>query len=282
MKKKILTVSLALALIAIVVSGSLAYFTAQDQVTNTFTIGSVLIDIWENNTPTDSDVMEFDTPLVPVVNTTDVTADDGFADKVVKVENTGVSSAYVRTHIAVPTALIGYLELKLDLSAWTYVGTTTATEEGVDYTVFTYDYNSALAADAFTEDLLLGAYLKADVDLKDNPATPSADLEICKKEADGTLWVYGSPWCGKEGWNRNTSAPLGGLCFLERAAENRIRRISPTEGVSRIFSQLLRPSTLEGIDATLMMANDVLTRTHVWLLGCNISKEATARWIWEL
>ena len=191
MKKKILTVSLALALIAIVVSGSLAYFTAQDQVTNTFTIGSVLIDIWENNTPTDSDVMEFDTPLVPIVNTNDPAADDGFADKVVKVENTGVSSAYVRTHIAVPTALIGYLELKLDLSAWTYVGTTTATVEGADYTVFTYDYNSALAADAFTEDLLLGAYLKADVDLKDNPATPSADLEICKKEADGTYTFSG-------------------------------------------------------------------------------------------
>jgi predicted ribosomally synthesized peptide with SipW-like signal peptide len=190
-KKKVLVAALAVALLAIMVGGSLAYFTDNDEVTNTFTIGSVLIDIWENNTPTDSDVMEFDTPLVPVVNTTDVSADDGFADKVVKVENTGVSSAYVRTHIAVPTALIGYLELKLDLSAWTYVGTTTATVEGVDYTVFTYDYNSALAADAFTEDLLLGAYLKADVDLKDNPATPSADLEICKKEANGTYTFSG-------------------------------------------------------------------------------------------
>ena len=195
MKKKILTVSLALALIAIVVSGSLAYFTAQDQVTNTFTIGSVLIDIWENNTPTDSDVMEFDTPLVPIVNTNDPAADDGFADKVVKVENTGVSSAYVRTHIAVPTALIGYLELKLDLSAWTYVGTMagsiTATVEGVDYTVFTYDHNTALDAGEFTAELRLGAYLKADVDLKDNPATPSADLEICKKVANGTYTFSG-------------------------------------------------------------------------------------------
>ncbi len=195
MKKKILTVALVLALLAIVVSGSLAYFTAQDQVTNTFTIGSVLIDIWENNEATDEDVLEFDTPLVPIVNTTDVTADAGYAAKAVKVENTGVSSAYVRTHIAFPTALIGYLEAKVDLTAWTYVGTlagsSTATVDGVDYTVFTYDYNSALAAGEFTEEVLKGVYLKSDVDLKDNPATPSADLEICKKEADGSYTFSG-------------------------------------------------------------------------------------------
>lgn len=110
--------------------------------------------------------------------------------------------------------------------------------------------------------------------LKERAFVLNGDKPFLKKEADGTLRVYGSPWCGKEGWNRNTSAPLGGLCFLERAAGNRIRRMAPSEGVVRIFSQLLRPSTMDGVDATLTMANDVLTQVPVWLLGCNISKEA--------
>ena len=48
MKKKILTVSLVVALIAIMVSGTLAYFTAEDEVTNTFTIGSVIIEVVED------------------------------------------------------------------------------------------------------------------------------------------------------------------------------------------------------------------------------------------
>ena len=48
MKKKVLTVALVVALIAIVVSSSLAYFTDTDQVTNTFTVGSVKIEIYEN------------------------------------------------------------------------------------------------------------------------------------------------------------------------------------------------------------------------------------------
>ena len=47
MKKKILSVALVVAVLAIVVGGTLAYFTDDDKVTNTFTFGSVLIDIIE-------------------------------------------------------------------------------------------------------------------------------------------------------------------------------------------------------------------------------------------
>ena len=48
MKKKVLSVALVVAMIAIMVSGTLAYFTARDDVTNTFTVGSVEIEIYEN------------------------------------------------------------------------------------------------------------------------------------------------------------------------------------------------------------------------------------------
>lgn len=187
MKKKVLTVALVIAMLAIMVTGTLAYFTADDKATNTFTVGSVLIDIWENGTPTDTDVITFTEPLLPVVNTQDVTQDKNYAPKVVKVENTGISDAYIRTHIAVPTKLIGYLELRVNLvgSGWKFIGATTATVENVDYTVFTYDYEKATVSGEFTTDLLLGAYLRSEVDIKDNPATTSADLEFCKPDGNG-------------------------------------------------------------------------------------------------
>lgn len=39
--------------------------------------------------------------------------------------------------------------------------------------------------------------------------------------------VYGTPWCGKEGFNRNTSVPLRALCFLKRSENNALYRITP-------------------------------------------------------
>ena len=192
MKKKVFTVALVVALIAIVVSSSLAYFTANDKVTNTFTVGSVLIDIWENDEPTDKEEVVFEKPLVPVVDMDDLTNDPGYAKKVVKVENTGNNAAYIRTHIAVPQDLVGYLELRMNLEGWSLqgslAGSSTATVDGVDYIVYTFDYETAVQPDEFTAELLQGAYLKSEVDIKDNPATPSADLEFCKPDGDGYVF----------------------------------------------------------------------------------------------
>jgi len=37
-----------------------------------------------------------------------------------------------------------------------------------------------------------------------------------------TLYAFGTPWCGKEGWQENTYAPLKALCLLERGEKNEI------------------------------------------------------------
>lgn len=186
MKKKVLSIALVVAVVAMMVGGTLAYFTAEDDVTNTFTVGSVKIEIWENDKVTDKDQVTFEKPLLPVVNNQDVTQDPGYAAKVVKVENTGANDALIRTHIAVPQALVGYLDLKLTEGAgWNFVRSTEAEVEDVRYTVYTYDYQTAVAPNDFTAELLQGAYLKSEVDIKDNPATPSADLEFCKPATGG-------------------------------------------------------------------------------------------------
>lgn len=112
--------------------------------------------------------------------------------------------------------------------------------------------------------------------LGDRAFVLNGDKPLMRLGEDGQVWIYGSPWCGKEGWNRNTSAPLGALCFLERDMVNRIAPLPPEEGVERILPQLLRPSTPEGVLRTLSLADECLRRVPLFLLGCNISPEAAA------
>lgn len=166
MKKKVLAIAIAVVLIAIMVGSSLAYFTAEDEVSNTFTIGSVEIEIYENNEPTDEDTIPFG-KLTPVVSATP-SEDASYFDKVVDVKNTGKNDAYIRTHIAVPTALIDYLHLDLTTAGWTGAVTTAAIVDGMDYTVYTYDHLAAVAPDAFTAELLQGAYLVSSTDLEED------------------------------------------------------------------------------------------------------------------
>ena len=42
----------------------------------------------------------------------------------------------------------------------------------------------------------------------------NGDKPILRFE-NGKLYAYGTPWCGKEGWQTNTRVPLKALCFLE-------------------------------------------------------------------
>ena len=116
MKKKVLTLALLAILITIVVSSTLAYFTAEDEVTNTVTMGSVKIEIYENGKETLTDTVTFGR-LIPVVEAVP-SADKNYFGKVVEVKSTGKNAAYIRVHIAVPTALEGYLHLEISEAGW--------------------------------------------------------------------------------------------------------------------------------------------------------------------
>lgn len=91
---------------------------------------------------------------------------------------------------------------------------------------------------------------------------------------DGKLYAYGTPWCGKEGWQTNTKVAIKGLCFIERAEENSIRRMGADEAVMRIFHQILTPSDMETVDALFPLLDRTLKEIPCFVLGCNISEEA--------
>lgn len=91
---------------------------------------------------------------------------------------------------------------------------------------------------------------------------------------DDKLFVYGTPWCGKEGYNINTSSQLKALCFLERGCQNSIRRMGDSEIVSRIFHQVIMPDNIQEADAFFALIDRVVKEIPGYLLECTISDEA--------
>ncbi len=91
---------------------------------------------------------------------------------------------------------------------------------------------------------------------------------------DDKLYVYGTPWCGKEMWNTNTRAELNGLCFLERGESNEILRMTPKDSISLLMKQILIPKDSFGVIKTFELVDKMLNTVNLWKLKCNISLEA--------
>lgn len=100
------------------------------------------------------------------------------------------------------------------------------------------------------------------------------------RRLDGRLYAYGTPWCGKDGINLNQKWPLGGICFLEKSQENRIRRLPAAEALPLILAQTtyrLQPHSMELLLASL---DSLLREIPVFLLE-NRPEEAAARLSFE-
>ena len=125
MKKKIIAFGVVAAMLAItVVGGTLAYFTDEKDVTNTFTVGSVEIDLLESNYQRVVDGVD-DTAIKADALTYDTSAENILPGQQIKkapyVLNTGKNAAYVRVRAIV----------EKDEDACLYLmETTTAQEDG--------------------------------------------------------------------------------------------------------------------------------------------------------
>lgn len=97
---------------------------------------------------------------------------------------------------------------------------------------------------------------------------------------DGKWYAYGTPWCGKDGINMDMKAPLGGICFLKQAEENRIRRLSAIEAFSKCMSQLQRFAKPENVEKQLMLAENLVNTVPVWELE-NYPGESAAKLAYE-
>ena len=199
MKKKIVALSLVVALVAIAIVGaSLAYFTDKDEATNVFTVGNVDIKLEEN--------FEQNSTLRPSTGSAQLGTLKNGVKKEVYVTNEGTEDAYVRVHIAIPAVLddgdpsfdakknvlhFNYspesiAEGKWDWSKsaddgvvegnWNYY---TTEIEGVAYNVYVVTYTSALSAEESTDYAIYQVYLDKKV--------TNHDVELIKEKL-GADW----------------------------------------------------------------------------------------------
>lgn len=216
-KRKVLILSLAVCMVAILaVGGTLAYFTDTDSAKNTFTVGKIDITLEEDYVQ--------DSQLNPG------TSKDGNAvAKVVNVKNEDKSNpAYVRVHIAVPSALVDQqlnsyndmLHWNFSAAAWAPKGWSlkpTYTEndngwtdngwannnaynttiDGVDYTVWVVTYRSILEPGETTNGAAMTQmYLDWRVDTNDGKTYTKANYDATGKQITGTM-SYTLPDDGK-------------------------------------------------------------------------------------
>ena len=100
------------------------------------------------------------------------------------------------------------------------------------------------------------------------------------RRLDGRWYAYGTPWCGKDGINLNQKWPLGGICFLEKSQENRIRRLPAAEALPLILAQTTYRLPPQYMELLLASLDSLLREIPVFLLE-NRPEEAAARLSFE-
>lgn len=100
------------------------------------------------------------------------------------------------------------------------------------------------------------------------------------RRMDGRWYAYGTPWCGKDGINLNQKWPLSGICFLEKAEENRIRRLSAAEALPLVLAQTTYRLQPQSMDWLLASLDKLLREVPVFLLE-NRPERAAVRLSYE-
>lgn len=204
-KKTILVAAIAVMLVAaLVVGGTLAYFTDTDKADNTFTMGNVKIALNEqqrtdNMKPYDkttNQLVDFKDGkvLLPLAGSAQLAEHDSlglpvglknYHDKIITVKNTGMNDAYVRVYMAVPAELeaqtadagdftdsifhVNYNSKDTTWDAEHRVGTVKL--DNVVYNVYYRTCNQVVKKDATTTAAYIGCYLDNRVDASANGYT---------------------------------------------------------------------------------------------------------------
>jgi len=91
--------------------------------------------------------------------------------------------------------------------------------------------------------------------------------------SDGQVLACGSPWAGKEGLQKTRCVPLGGICLLQRSADNTIRRATPQEFFDTYTSQVQMPREGEAMMSALSLVEELYAKVPTFVLANDISEQ---------
>ena len=108
---------------------------------------------------------------------------------------------------------------------------------------------------------------------KKNPYILNDDKPAIRIMEDA-IYAYGTPFSGKHDINKNTRAKLKGICFIEQATTNSIKRIEPKEAVSLFFEQTVKRLSKDQMLKLLDIMDILLKEIPIYKLCCDMSEEA--------
>lgn len=91
---------------------------------------------------------------------------------------------------------------------------------------------------------------------------------------DGKAVAYGTPWCGKEGINKNDKVELKAVCFLQRGKDNEIEQIAHKEVFPHLTTQIYVPKNGLKMIKTLDLIDAFVKSTDFYVLKCNMDISA--------
>lgn len=91
---------------------------------------------------------------------------------------------------------------------------------------------------------------------------------------DGVAYAYGTPWSGKEGYNKNERVKLQNVCFLSRSEHNFIEEFSKPEAVKKLLYQIYLPPKGDLVFKTMGLLDTMMNSIKVWHIGCNMEIDA--------
>jgi len=102
----------------------------------------------------------------------------------------------------------------------------------------------------------------------------NGDRSIIKIE-DNCVHVHGLPFCGSSQINRDESAPLAGIVFLEQSSGNEIEQMKKAEAIRKIYSQCsVNYWNVEQVQTVFGIIGNLVEKVPVYHLRCTISEEA--------
>ena len=135
-----------------------------------------------------------------------------------------------------------------------------------------YAFSARRGVGKTTHTALWEQYFNADIVNGDKP--------LVRRESDGTFTVWGTPWCGKEGKQINTSVPLTAICFLEQGKVNEITPASIADTAARILEGTLLPPDPVRQDEMAALVGAVVRDVPAFVLTCR-PDELAARVAYE-
>lgn len=91
---------------------------------------------------------------------------------------------------------------------------------------------------------------------------------------NGNVYVYGTPWDGKFHRNTNIRMPVKAVCFIGKAEQTEIHRISWQKGRNLALNQSFRAAGYEHGIKVKELVNMLMNRVPAWQMNCPPSTQA--------